>query len=81
MKYKPVQNYINGKFIGFVNTEKDRDTCGYFGRITETLKEEVILDNKKKIKAGTEVMTMLIEMSGRDPVGLKAHNAKDILPL
>lgn len=73
--------YINGKFIGSVNTEKDREECGYFGKQIEILKQDLTLGKNKKIKAGTEVMTMLIEMSGRDPDGLKAHTREDILPL
>lgn len=57
--------YINDKFAGKVNAEKDRDQIGYFGRKNELLDQDVILDNKKKIKAGTKVVTVLYPLNGK----------------
>ena len=51
--------YIASKFIGKIRCEKDRETIGYEGKRNETLDNDILLDNKKKIKKGTEVMTML----------------------
>jgi hypothetical protein len=58
--------YINGKFMGYVNhIKKDREEIGYNGRKNEVVKELVTLDNKKKIKAGTEVMTIIYPLCGK----------------
>lgn len=73
--------YVNGKFFGHISTEKDREETGYNGRKDEILEADIVLDRGKKIKKGTAVMTMLIEMSGRSEEELKAHSRKDILNL
>lgn len=57
--------YVNGKFIGCVNCEKDRELIGHAGRQTNILEEEVKLEGKKKIKQGTTVMTMLYPLCGK----------------
>ena len=57
--------YINDKFIGYLKTEKDRDIIGYNGRKNEIVDYDVILDNKKKIKAGTKVLTILYPLCGQ----------------
>jgi len=56
--------YVNGKFIGSMNCEKDRDTFGYYGAINETLQTNIRLDNGKKIKAGQTVKTLLFPLCG-----------------
>lgn len=57
--------YIGQKYIGSVQVETGREKVGYEGRETEVLTEPVITDNKKKIKKGTEVMTMIYPMCGK----------------
>ena len=58
--------YLGTKLIGVkTHVEKDREVIGYNGRKQETFSEEIVLDNKKKIKAGTTVMTFLYPMCGR----------------
>lgn len=57
--------YYKGKYIGSINSEKDRETFGYLGRIKETLQKEIIFKNKKKIKQGEEVITELFPLNGR----------------
>jgi hypothetical protein len=57
--------YIDGKFIGKLLCEKDRDEVGYDGRQTETTNTEITLDNKKKIKTGISVMTILYPLCGK----------------
>lgn len=57
--------WVEGKYIGSINCEKDREHIGYEGRKIETLTEDLILSNKRKIKAGTEVKTLLYPLCGR----------------
>jgi hypothetical protein len=57
--------YTNKKFIGMVNCEKDRETIGYYGMQTEELKEPVTLSNKKTIKTGTVVQTVIYPLNGK----------------
>lgn len=57
--------YIGPKLIGHTRCEKDREQTGYAGRITEVLTSPVVLDNKKKIKSGTKVMTMIYPLNGK----------------
>lgn len=61
-----VEYYVSGKFIGSINVDKpDRDVYGYNGKVISTLESDIVLDRKKKIKAGTEVTTMLFPINGR----------------
>jgi hypothetical protein len=57
--------YVNDKFIGFLKTEKDRDIIGFSGRKNEIINNDVILENKKKIKSGTKVVTILYPLCGQ----------------
>jgi len=57
--------YINNTFVGTIQCEKDRDTYGYYGKRFKILKEDILLDNKKKIKKGIEVNTMLFPLNGK----------------
>ena len=58
--------YIGRKFIGNLSlTEPDRELTGYAGRQYETTTEKIILENGKKIKAGTEIMTMVYPLNGK----------------
>ena len=56
--------YVNGKFVGSKECEKDREEFGYFGRKNEILCETINFKSKK-IKAGTEVMTELQRICGK----------------
>lgn len=50
--------YIRGKFIGSIKQDTpDREIFGYSGRVTENTPIDILLDNGKKIKKGTEVVT------------------------
>lgn len=58
--------YANGKFIGCINNvEKDRDTFGYYGKQTETLTNDLVTSNKRKVKAGTTITTQLFPLCGK----------------
>ena len=56
---------IDGKSIGTISCENDRDLIGYAGRITEVVLDTILLDNGKKIKAGTKVITIVYPLSGK----------------
>ena len=56
----------DNKFVGIVTgIEKDRETIGYEGRKVETLANVVICTNKKKLKLGQEVTTLLYPLNGK----------------
>jgi hypothetical protein len=58
--------YQNGKFIGCItNVEKDREQIGYYGKKSETLESDLIV-NKKKLKKGSIVETMLYPLCGNN---------------
>lgn len=57
--------YLNCKFIGTLKCDKDRDTFGYFGRQKEVLKSNITLENKKVLKQGLEIETMLFPLCGK----------------
>ena len=56
--------YIENKFIGTLNCEKDSDVIGYYSKKKITLEKDLILDNKKKLKKGQEVYTILFPLNG-----------------
>ena len=57
---------IGDKYIGSIIMEKpDRETIGYFGRIDEVATEDIILDNKRKIKKGQSFRTMMYPLCGK----------------
>ena len=58
--------WIGNKFINtIIINDADREVVGYNGRRNEIVKDTIVFDNKKKIKAGTEVMTMLYPLCGK----------------
>jgi hypothetical protein len=57
--------YIESKFIGQLPCERDREEIGYYGRQKTVLTEDVILTNKKRIKKGTEVNTLIYPFCGK----------------
>ncbi len=64
--------YINRKFIGSIKlSESDRGTSyGYDGRKNETFEQDILIPKgtkkeTKKIKAGTELMTIVYPMNGK----------------
>jgi hypothetical protein len=58
--------YQNGKFIGCItNIEKDREQIGYYGKKSETLEIDLIV-NKKKLKKGSIVETMIYPLCGNE---------------
>lgn len=56
----------DNKFLGIVTGVKpDRASFGYCSRKTEILTETVICTNKKKLKPGQEVTTLLYPLNGK----------------
>lgn len=61
-----IDYYIGNKFIGYtVMDEPEREVNGYRGRRIDTLQEDVICTNKKRIKAGEVVKTEQVQMYGK----------------
>jgi hypothetical protein len=58
--------YQNGKFVGCVtNVEKDREKIGFYGKQSETLENDLIV-NKKKLKKGSVIETMIYPLCGKE---------------
>ena len=57
--------YLNGKYIGSIKTDKDRNIIGYNGKLNENIDSIIILDNKKKLKLNTIYQTILYPLCGK----------------
>ncbi len=57
--------WIDNKFIGSVQCEKDREVFGFNGQVKEVTKEKIILDNKRTIQPFIEVTTYLFPLCGK----------------
>ena len=57
--------YVENKYIGSITIEKDREEIGYSGKQTHILENDLIFENKKKIKKGTQVNTVIYPINGR----------------
>lgn len=58
--------YVGSKFIGSINNcQKDREVIGYEGKQQETLQQEITLDNGRKLKKNTQVITMVYPLCGK----------------
>lgn len=61
-----IDYFVNGKYVGYqVVAKADREIYGYGGRIKSTIEKEIVFRNKKKIKAGTEVITECFPLNGK----------------
>jgi hypothetical protein len=56
---------INGKFIGTQVCKEQTRTIGYYGKETKIANQDIILNNKKKIKKGQEYYTRYYPLNGR----------------
>lgn len=64
--YKDYYSSDGLKYLGSIqNVEKDRDAFGYYGRKKETIETDIIFNNKKRIKKGTEILTELQILCGK----------------
>ena len=61
---------INGKFIGLKTCKEQDREIGYYGKKTFIAEEDIILENKKKIKKGQEYYTRYYPLNGRIKYGL-----------
>jgi hypothetical protein len=57
--------FIGSKSIGTLPCEKEQEVMGYTGRVSEVLKNEIVLSNGKKIKAGTRVVSVIYPLCGK----------------
>ena len=61
-----VDYYVGVKYIGSLPVETpDRDVMGYRGRQVGVTTEDITFTNKKKLKAGSQVMTECIPLCGK----------------
>lgn len=56
---------VQGNFIGTLLCEKQEREIGYYGKKTIIANEDIILQNKKKIKKGTEFYTRYYPLNGK----------------
>lgn len=56
---------VQGKFIGTLLCEKQDREIGYYGKKTIIANEDIVLQNKKKIKKGTEFYTRYYPLNGK----------------
>lgn len=57
--------FIGNKYMGQLPCTKDREEIGYYGRQYMTLQEDVVLTNRKKLKKGTEINTIIYPVCGK----------------
>lgn len=57
--------WVKRKYIGSIKCERDRKEIGYNGQQDEVLSQDVVCMNKKKIKQGTLVTTMIYPLNGK----------------
>ena len=55
--------YIDNKFIGCKKIEYNNEKIGYEGKKNEIITESIVLDNKKKIKKGITVSTLIYPLT------------------
>jgi len=56
---------VDGKFIGTLLCEKQEREIGYYGKQTKIAESDIFLQNKKKIKKGTEFYTRYYPLNGK----------------
>ena len=61
-----IEYHSEGKFIGSILCDtNDRNCIGYYSRINSVAEQDIILDNKKKIKKGTKYHTYIYPLCGK----------------
>jgi len=61
-----IEIYVHNKYKGsYVVDAPDRKDFGYSGRKTEILSKDIVLSNKKRIKAGIKIMSECSPICGR----------------
>ena len=61
-----IEYIIDTKFIGSKNIDKkDRDEVGYYGRIDSVATDDIIFNNKKRIKKGQSYYTRMYPLCGK----------------
>lgn len=60
-----VEYMVAGKYVGSINiAQPDRKEIGYYGRIDAVATDDILLNNKKRIKKGTKYYTRLYPLCG-----------------
>lgn len=65
--------YLNGKYLGNINTDKDRNKIGYIGKKSEILSNALILSNGKKLKPNIQYETILYPLCGKVKQPINSH--------
>jgi hypothetical protein len=60
-----IEYMVQGKYIGSINIEQpDRKEVGYYGRVDAVAKNDIVFENKKRIKKGTHYYTRMYPLCG-----------------
>jgi hypothetical protein len=57
--------FVNQKFVGTKMTEPQDREIGYYGKQVNVANDDIILDNKKRVKKGQEYYTRYYPLNGR----------------
>ena len=57
--------FVNQKFVGTKMTEQQDREIGYYGKQVKVADDDIILDNKKRVKKGQEFYTRYYPLNGR----------------
>tara|TARA_R110002110_G_scaffold171424_1_gene373892 strand:+ start:115 stop:342 length:228 start_codon:yes stop_codon:yes gene_type:complete len=61
-----IEYMIDTKYIGTITIEQpDRKEIGYYGRIDSVANQDILLDNKKRIKKGQSYYTRMYPLCGK----------------
>ena len=61
-----IEYMIDTKYIGTITIEQpDREEIGYYGRIDSVANQDILLDNKKRIKKGQSYYTRMYPLCGK----------------
>jgi hypothetical protein len=60
-----IEYMVQGKYVGSINIEQpDREEVGYYGRIDAVATKDIVFNNKKRIKKGTQYYTRMYPLCG-----------------
>ena len=61
-----IEYMIDTKYIGTITIEQpDRKEIGYYSRIDSVANQDILLDNKKRIKKGQSYYTRMYPLCGK----------------
>jgi len=57
--------FVDGKFVGSVKLNDYEGQIGYYSKKTLVVENEIVLDNKRKIKKGTTTYHFTYPLNGK----------------